>query len=293
MTKNNKWLVASLIVLLLIVVGTVVYIMRQQSEINGLVQEFDIQKSELEDEYSQLAVQYEGYNKTNIHNDSLFTLYENEKTKVQRLLEELHTVKSTNVHRISQLKKELLTVRAVLRTYVAQIDSLNKQNKELQAENKDVKQRFSEASQTVSQLSKEKRDLSDKVSLAAQLSATDISATGLNKRGKSTNKVDKMTQIMVNLKIARNVTAATGEKFVYLRIMKPDNDILTKNRMDVFRYENRDINYSCRRVFEYAGEDIPLTLYWDVQEYLYPGDYRVDVFVDGNMVGSRSFKLEK
>ncbi len=293
MTKNNKWLVASLIVLLLIIAGSVVYIMRQQKEISGMVEEFDIQKKDLEDEYSQLAVQYEGYNKLNIHNDSLFTLYENEKTKVQRLLEELRTVKSTNARRISQLKKELATVRAVLRTYIVQIDSLNKQNKELRAENKDVKQRYSEATQTVSQLSKERRELSDKVSLAAQLNATDINVTGLNKRGKPINKVDKMTQIMVNLKIARNVTAATGEKFVYLRIMKPDNDILTKNRMDVFRYENRDINYSCRRMFEYAGEEIPLTLYWDVQEYLYPGEYRVDVFVDGNMVGSRSFKLDK
>lgn len=293
MTKNIKWLIAALILLVLIVTGSIIYIVRQQNQISGMVQEFDIQKEELEDEYSQLAVQYEGYNKMNIHNDSLFALYENEKIKIQRLLEELRTVKSTNSHRISQLKKELATVRAVLKTYIIQIDSLNAQNKQLREENKNVKQQYTEATEAVSQLSKEKRDLSDKVTLASQLNATEISVSGLNKRGKATDRISKMTQIMINFKIARNVTAPTGEKYVYLRIMKPDNDILTKNRMDLFRYENKDINYSCRRMFEYAGEEIPLTLYWDIEEYLYPGAYRVDIFTDGNLIGSRSFKLEK
>ena len=293
MTKNTKWLIAALITLILIIAGSVYYIVKQQKQINGMVEEFDIQKEELEDEYSQLAVQYEGYNKLNIRNDSLFTLYENEKMKVQRLLDELHSVKSTDARRISQLKNELATVRAVLKSYIIQIDSLNAQNKRLRDENQNVRQRYSEATATVSQLSQEKRALTDKVTLAAQLNATEISITGLNKRGKETDRIKKMSQLQINFKIARNVTAQTGEKHVYLRIMKPDNDILTKNRMDLFKYENKDINYSCRRIFEYSGEETPITLYWDIEEYLYPGDYRVDIFADGNLIGSKNFKLEK
>lgn len=39
-----------------------------------------------------------------------------------------------------RLKKELKTVRAVLRTYVIQIDSLNKLNQALAEENQEVKQ---------------------------------------------------------------------------------------------------------------------------------------------------------
>lgn len=293
MIKNTKWLIAAVVALMLVLAGAIFYITKQQSEIKGMTEEFDIQKSDLESEYSKLATQYEGYNKLDFHNDSLFAQYENERMKVQRLLEELRTVKSTNTRRIRELQKELATVRAVLRTYIIQVDSLNAQNKRLRDENQNVTQRYNEASQAVSQLSQEKKNLSDKVSLAAQLNATEISVSGLNKRGKVTKDVGKMTQIMINFKIARNVTAATGDKMVYLRIMKPDNDILTKNRMDLFRYENRDINYSCRKAFEYTGEETPLTLYWTVEEYLYPGDYRVDIFADGNLIGSRSFKLEK
>lgn len=293
MAKNNKWLLVAMGVLLLAVIASVVYIARQKTELKGLTQQFDIQKEELEDEYSKLSVEYEEYNNITIQNDSLLQLWENEKMKVQRLLEELRTVKATNASRIIELRKELATVRAVMKSYIIQIDSLNARNKQLTDENIEVKQRYSEATQTVNQLSKEKQELSDKVTLASQLSATDINPVGLDKRGKATAKISKITQIAISFKVAKNITAKTGEKMAYLRIQKPDNDILTKNRLDVFRYENKDINYSVHRVFEYDGEETAVVVYWNVEEYLYPGDYRVDIFVDGNMIGSKSFRFEK
>lgn len=293
MSKNNKWLLAALVILLLAVIGSMVYIGKQKKELSGLNQQFDIQKEELEKEYSQLSVQYKEYDNINIQNDSLLELWENEKMKVQRLLEELRTVKATNASRISELRKELATVRAVMKSYIIQIDSLNARNKQLTDENKEVKQRYSEATNTVSQLSKEKKELSDKVTLAQQLSATDINPTGLDKRGKPTIRISKMTQIAITFKVAKNITAKTGEKMAYLRIMKPDNDILTKNRMDLFTYENKEINFSSRRMFEYDGEEATVTIYWNVEEYLYPGDYRVDIFVDGVMIGSKGFKFDK
>lgn len=293
MLKSNKFLIAAIVVLVLAVVASLFFITKQKQELVGLEKQFDIQKEELEDEYSQLSVEYQGYNKMNIRNDSLLELWENEKTKVQRLLEELKTVKATNAGRISELKKELATVRAVMRTYIVQIDSLNKVNSQLKQENQEVKQRYSEATQSVNQLSKEKRELSDKVNLASQLTATEINPVGLDKRGKNSNKVSKLAQIAVNFKIAKNITAKTGDKVVYLRIMKPDNDVLTKNRMDLFKYENKEISFSSKRMFEFTGEEMPLVVYWKVEEFLYPGEYRVDIFVDGNMIGSKTFKFEK
>ena len=66
--------------------------------------------------------------------------WRDEKLKTQRLLEELRQVKTSNAAEIMRLKKELKTVRAVLRTYVIQIDSLNKLNQALAEENQEVKQ---------------------------------------------------------------------------------------------------------------------------------------------------------
>ncbi|MGL5319147.1 MAG: hypothetical protein ACRC9Q_10740 [Bacteroidales bacterium] len=290
--KNKKIqiIIGSLVALLL--VGAY-FIFKQQNTISEMSQQFDIQKEELEQEYEQLAVQYEGYNHLSVKNDSLIDLLDNEKVKVQRLLEELKTVKATNARRISELKKELSTLRAIMKSYIIQIDSLNQANAQLRAENADVRSKYSAATQTVSQLSKEKERLTEKVDLASQLNAVNINASAIDKRGKTTTRISRATDIQIVFTLARNITTKVGEKYVYARIQKPDGDILAKNRNDVFAYENKDIAYSSRKMIEFNGEEQTVTLFWNIEEFLFPGDYRVDLFCDGNLIGSQSFSLKK
>lgn len=99
---------------------------------------FAVEKLEMENEYTTFATQYDEL-QVQINNDSLRERLESEKLKTQRLLEELRQVKTSNAAEIMRLKKELKTVRAVLRTYVIQIDSLNKLNQALAEENQEVK----------------------------------------------------------------------------------------------------------------------------------------------------------
>ena len=72
-------------------------------------------------------------------------------------------------------------VRAVLRNYVMQIDSLNRQNERLQAENTQVKEQLAERNSQIAGLSNEKASLSQKVAIAAQLDATNIQLLALKK----------------------------------------------------------------------------------------------------------------
>lgn len=289
--KNFKLLIGIIIALVLIVAGAVTWIVIQSTKINEMTEMFDLEKEELTDEFSQLAVQYEGY-ELNVNNDSIIELFEAEKMKVQRLREELRTVKSTNTSRINELKKELATVRGVLKTYIAQVDSLNKINSELQEENQVVTRKFHEARSNANQLSKEKEQLSERVTMASQLDATNIFIKPVNKRGKDEKKVSKVTQLNISFTITKNITAPTGEKSIYLRIAKPDDDVLVKSAGNVFAYENKEIAYSIRKDIEYSGEEQSVTVYWKVEEFLQAGTYRVDIFADGNLIGKKSFSME-
>jgi len=289
--KSFKLLIGIIIALVLIVAGAVTWIVIQSTKMKEMTGMFDLEKEELSDEFSQLAVQYEGY-ELNVNNDSIIELFEAEKMKVQRLREELRTVKSTNTSRISELKKELATVRGVLKTYIAQVDSLNKINSELQEENQTVTRKFQEAKSNASQLSKEKEQLSERVTMASQLDATNISIKPVNKRGKDENKVTKVTQLNISFTITKNITAPTGEKSIYLRIAKPDDDVLVKSASNVFAYENKNIAYSIRKDIEYSGEEQSVTVYWKVEEFLQSGTYRVDIFADGNLIGKKTFSMQ-
>jgi chromosome segregation ATPase len=292
-TNNKHYLwIAVAIVLTLIVAVAVYYIFYQNKRMEEYQLQSELVKEELSDEYNDLSNQYEGFKMT-ISNDSLVAKLESEQMKLQRLQEELRTVKATNAKRINELMKELKTLRTIMQGYIQQIDSLNRLNQQLTAENKTVTAKFNQVTQTVSQLSQEKAKLVETVQMASQLDASNISVTGLNKKNKSTNKIDKMDQIEVRFLINKNITAVSGEKTIYIRIQRPDDDVLVKNRSNVFVYENKEINYSAKRDIEYAGEEYPMTIYWKIEEYLTPGTYRVDIFADGSRIGQKTFRLEK
>jgi len=114
----------------------------------------------LEDEYNELSLQYEGY-KFSVGNDSLVALLSTEQAKVQRLLEELRTVKATNAKEIARLKKELDTLRKIMRNYVVQIDSLNRENEQLKVEERGCSE-ISEGYFTSCYLEKGKREIDGK-----------------------------------------------------------------------------------------------------------------------------------
>lgn len=292
--KINKisLLIVAVIVLVLAIGGAVYYIMHQQAQMEEIVQAYDLDKETLEDEFNELSLQYEGY-KFDIGNDSLMALLSTEQSKVQRLQEELRTVKSTNKVRIAELKKELATLRKIMRNYVVQIDSLSTANAQLREDNKQVERKYRQASSNASKLAKEKEKLSERVTMASKLTAAAIAVSPVTSRGKAAKKIDKIDQLVIDFRIAKNITASVGEKVVYLRIMKPDDDVLLKSRANLFEYENGEINYSIKRNIEYDGEELPVTMYWKVEEFLTPGKYRIDIFVDGNRIGRSSFDLTK
>lgn len=290
-SNNNKILII-VIVILIIGIGVAGYfIFNQKSQIEILQEESNLNKQQLEDEYESLTMQYEGF-KLNIKNDSLLQQITNEQAKVQRLLEELKTVKADNKAEIDRLNKELASLRKILKSYIVQIDSLNRANEQLRKEKTEITNKYQQATQTLNQVSQEKENLTEKVSLAAKLDATNISVQATNSKGKVQKKISKVEQLIINFTITKNITAEPGERTIFVRIMKPDNDVLTKSRTNTFPFENKEINYSVKRIIEYGGEEVPVTMYWPVEEYLMPGTYRVDIFADGNRIGMKQFSME-
>jgi len=282
----------------LIIIGlafAVFYFIRQakqkEAEVAEIVEQMNFEKQQVEKEFTDMNQEFDGYT-SNIHNDSLVKLLDDQKTKVQQLLEELRVTKSTNARKIAALKQELATVRKVMVQYVNQIDSLNRANHVLKSENIEVHKKYQAATETVQQLSKEKEGLNQVVSRASILEVTNFSMLPLNSKGKKTGWFTHTASLQFNYTVAKNVTAQPGDKTVYLRITRPDDDVLTKPG-NVFTYENKSIAYSASKNFEFTGEAKNDVIYWKIGEILPKGTYRAEFFIDGNRVGSFSFVFEK
>lgn len=265
---------------------------QKDAEMAEAVEMMNFEKEQVEKEFIDLNSEFSGIT-SNIRNDSLIKLLDDQKTKVQQLLEELKMTKATNARRISELKKELATVRKVMIQYVNQIDSLNRANKELKTENVEVHRKYQAANQTVQELSKEKENLNQVVTRASIMEVTNFSMSPLNNKGKKTGWFSATANLQFNFTIAKNITAQPGDKMVYLRITRPDDDVLCKSSSNVFPYEGRNIEYSACKKIEYTGEAQSNVLYWKVDEILPKGIYRAEFFIDGYRVGSFKFDFEK
>lgn len=289
---NKKFIIPSIIVGVLLI-GGIMYLaisLSNQKQANRDMRELaELDKKEMENEYQMFADQYSEL-KTQINNDSIIEQLTQEQLKTEKLLEELKNVKASDAREIARLKKELATCRAVIRSYVLEIDSLNRLNQNLTEENTRMKGQYAEATKQIQGLNADKQTLSEKVAIAAQLDATGISMTLKNKRGKATNKLKRCKTMQVSFNIAKNVTASNGTKNVYVRITTPAGSVLSAG--GTFPYENRDLQYSMKKTIEYTGNETPVTTYWTVNEFLGEGTYNVSIFADGNMIGSKNFTFD-
>ncbi len=296
MEKRRIWLIVAVGVLLLALCGTIGYMAwrmgsteTDKERMKELQELAELNKLEMQNEYEDFARQYREL-QTQITNDSLVAQLEKERLRAEALLAELQRTKDTDAAEILRLKKELATLREILRNYIVQIDSLNSLNKELSAENQTLRNENQQAQQHISSLKTEKETLSDKVTIAAQLDANNVRASAVNKKGKEAKKAKEVKRFVVSFNVARNVTAQTGMKSVYVMITTPTGGVLTQG--GTFPYENRTLNYSIRKDIEYTGEEQGVTTYWDVNETLSSGNYRVDIFADGQRIGGCTFFLE-
>lgn len=295
--KNSKKTIVIAVVVLVLFAVAAYFIVTLSSELQKekdnnekYVQLAEMDKKEMENEYARFAMQYDEMKRT-IKNDSLLKRLNEEQERANSLLAELKRVKSNDAAEIARLKRELATVREVLRSYILQVDSLNRENKSLRDENSLVKEQYHSATNQISSLTEEKQNLTRTVAIAAQLDATGVTLSAQNKKGKPAKKTKDIRRFVASFRIARNVTAATGERRVYVRILKPTNDVVSQ--VGTLSYENTSIGYSAAKTVEYNGEETPVTVYVNVGEMLSAGAYKLYVFVDRSMIGSSSISFSK
>lgn len=292
--QKKSFIIVS-VIMLVIIAALVVWNFSQRQELNEMVEQMTIEKEELEEEYEDLAIQFDGYQQMDIRNDSLQDLLSREQQRVQDLLEELRQTKASNARKIAELKKELATVRAVMKDYVRQIDSLNATNARLTEENIQVKEENQLVKAQNTELTTANAQLTETVERASMLEVTSCVLTMLNKNDKKTRMVSHMHKLQFDYVIAKNITCTPGLKELYARVITPEGSVMGESDTKVFPFENLYIPYTMMQQFEYKGEAYSGTCYCAFCEAdeVQPGFYSVDFFCDGNLIGSFPFQLKK
>ena len=262
----------------------------KERELSELRQLAELDKKEMENQYAEFASQY-GELKKGVKDDSLVNRLNQEQARAEALLKELQNTKASSSAEILRLKRELATVRAVLRDYIRQVDSLQQMNHALIGERDLARADAERVRQENSNIQAENSHLNERVAIAAQLNATGVSVAPLKKNGKNAKKSKDIARFAVSFTITRNVTAAAGNRTIYVRLLKPGQQVV--NQSGSFHYENKTIGYSAAKTIEYTGQEANATVYVPVSEFLGGGTYSAYIFADGQMIGSGSVALGK
>lgn len=285
--RNN--LIIILLSVLLVVVVVIFFVQRGENRkmLNAMNQE----KALIESELTGMMANYDSIHTTN---ESLQSELAMAQTKVKDLILEVGQVKEVSYGQIAQYRQEVTTLRNIMKNYIFQVDSLNRRNELLMAENSQVKQNFAQAESKNLQLEEEKGHLQEKIKMAAQLEATELLAQGINTRGKEAESARRATQIRISLVLSKNVTTPRGDKTIYVRIQTPNQLLLQKSPNDVFAFEDLKIPFSAKREVTYEGNALPVNIFWDNEGAPFaPGEYTVDIFADGNNIGTTTFTMKR
>lgn len=285
--RNNIIVIALSVILVVMIV--LFFMQRRQNQM--VIGDIRAEKDSIQNELTQIVA---GYDLLKTENDTINEQLYLAQAKVRDLLTEVEQTKRVSYEKINEYQKQVTTLRGIMRDFVVQIDSLNKRNEQLMAENTQVKEQFKQSEMEKQQLTEEKDNLQKNLQRAAQLEARELIAEGLNSRSKETKFAKRTEKIRISFVLGKNITSKRGPKNIYVRIMRPDQLLMTKSPNDLFQFEDLKIPFSAMREVNYEGQDLPVAVYWDNtgESELMIGTYTIDLFADGNNIGTTTIEFK-
>ncbi len=295
--RSNSTMTVIIVVLAILLVGLFIVLMQTRSNLKGLVQEKEQQRVELQQELDSVLVEH---NKVKTEYGRLSDSLLVKDSVIQANAVEIRKLLDTEWE-YYKVKKKLAQLQVIAQGYVLQMDSLYRVNASLTEENVAIKQDLKDLKKEKEEIEKDRKVLSGKVEIAAVLKAVNMEALGIRSRSGgekevTTDKLQRLDQVKVCFTIDKNEIAVPGKKDIYIRIAKPNQEILTRGMGDEysFEFQGERLQYSMMQSVDYENRSVDLCVYWKKDassQEMTAGLYHVDIFCENSIIGHTTFTL--
>ena len=293
---SKGWIILA-ILLLIVIVAILIWYIPMKSKYVGLLDEKELQQIELQNELNELMMLHDSIKaEYGTLSDSLLlkdsVILANAK-EIQELLNYKWEYRKVN--------RKLNMLREITQGYVHQIDSLFTVNYELKEENEKIRQQYTREQDKSRELIREKETLVDKVKEATVLRAYNVTASGVRLTGsgreRETDKAKKIERVKICFTLGENKLTEPGIKTVYVRILRPDNVVVTQKVGGdySFTFQDQQLEYTSKKEVDYQNKEMYTCLYWtkkNKEEAAMVGVYKIFVYTDGYLIGETSFELQ-
>jgi nitrogen fixation-related uncharacterized protein len=220
-----------------------------------------------------------------------------QKDKIRSLMDELSRNKKMTASQLFQLRKENETLRGIMKGYVVQIDSLNTLNLQLTTNLESTKTELNSTASERDQFKQQSEMSAEQVKKGSKLQAFSFTSSGLrmklNNTTEATNKARNTVQISSTFTISENPIAQAGRKSVYMQIIDPSGKSLQSRSSNVMQTESGTLAYSDKKDIDYNNQRVDMTIFYDLNGAdAAKGNYKVKIYVDGQLAGTDSFTLK-
>ncbi len=286
--KKDKILMIIIGCLSVVLILLFVFFLVEKSENRKHIAAIHEEKELLEQELTDLSHNYDNLKTTN---DTLNNKLLQEQEKIATLLDKMKEFRDNSYAEINRYKKEIGTLKNVLRSYIVQIDSLNQLNIKLAKENNEVRQQMNWVRERNEKLETQQKDMKEVIARASALKTENFIVYPVNKKDKEINW-KKCYNLKAEFVVTKNITAQRGERTIYLRLKRPDDKVIAFSDKSFFKYQNVSLTYSAKREITYEGERLEMAIYWPNDGSLVPGKYTAELFSNNELIGSTEFILK-
>jgi hypothetical protein len=262
-------------------------------EVNKTLDSTLAERDAISAELQRVKTEYEKINQENAGLQSQLSAKDEEiKMKIAEIQ---RLINSGDAVQLQKAREELGILKSLNQSYIVQIDSLRVQNEQLTKETLALNENLSAERGKVQSLTQENTLLANKVAIGSILRTVDVTAMGVkfksNGRESETRRASGVSKIKTCFTVLENAVVNQGTKEVYIRILGPDGSVITTST-ESFMYNGQATLYTTKESFDYDNSRTSVCIYSEKGSQLSKGDYTVEIYCGGNVIGSTKLALK-
>jgi len=264
-----------------------------------LINEDALSSSKTEKLKDNLKLMLSSYDSLELSNTMVLDSINQQREKINSLLskvEKLNGKSKRDWKKIFSLKKEAETLRGIMKGYIHTIDSLNTLNINLSNSLTEKTDKLTKISNQNTVIKKQNKDLQKKVALGGVLQAGNVSVTAVRIRNSGsqseTTRASKTNMIKACFSLLENKLSQAGDKEIYIRVIDQSSKTLqSETPISINNSNGGEIEISSKRTVNYQNESMDVCIYHEIIEVLGAGNFKVEIYNDGFLIGNSSFAL--
>jgi myosin heavy subunit len=289
--NSNSKLKGIIILLLVLLVGSLIYIFKITADAKTLETTVTKVSSEKENMIKKLEELNSNYDAALAENTSMTDELMAEKERVVKLIAELKSSKGDNTS-LRKYKDQYKVLEEKMKSMMQEVTVLKQENQQLTTNLESTKVDLDDSKKYNEVLVGQNEELAKTVEKGSKLTVTNLKTASykVKSSGKQieTDKASKTDILKVSFTIAENKIAKSGDKTYYVQVIDANNNVLGDKA--TISFGDTSLTYSFTTSVKYENKTVEVSEQLPGKDFT-KGTYFVNVFDKGELVSKSSFSL--